>query len=467
MTEATIRYLTAVRAACEALVQSPDDPLARRRLEQASQILGVLIADAQNSDRLEHRAALEFQQLLAERGEGCAADRGGDFQTARAAVAKAIRSPNAMAGVDAENFCGRAVEIERRLYVESDRALRESAAPQAGGKEEGGTGAPRASAISDYLTVVFERPVEVTAINTVSLGYSKATYLIDVRPSADIPISLVIRMDRPFNFLGTTVVDEYPVLEVLYDSGIAVPRPYALEPSGAVLGQPFLVVGRVYGRNVGSHFSFPPANPDLCRQMGATLAHIHRLPIERFGPGLRGTGQTGKEQVAAEIDRYHADWTSLHADCPTLDAAFRWIQDHAADAVGARTLVHGDFSLSNVLVTDDNRISALLDWEFTQLGFPAADLGWFHTAAQRLASWEEFLAAYASAGGVLPPTTQLNFYVLWGLLRLAVMNFQVATGFESGRMHDLKHAYAGLMFTRECVRRVGAFLGPLLAVAGV
>jgi aminoglycoside phosphotransferase (APT) family kinase protein len=460
-----IRYLTAVRSTCEALVRSPDDPAARRGLEQACQILNVLISDANTSPRLEARAAREFNRLL-EPLRGADSPQGADdFAAAKTAISQAIRSPNALSAVAAMDFGRRAVEIERQLYLDADQALREeSRASQPGGKEQGG-GTPSAAAISTYLSGIFERPMEVCAINTVSLGYSKATYLLEIRGSADVPASLVIRMDRPFNFLGTTVIDEYPILNVLHENGVAVPRAYALERTGAVLGQPFVVVSRVYGRNVGSHFSFPPPNPQLCAQMGATLAQIHRLPAERFGPGLRGTGQSGEEQIAAEIDRYHADWTALHAICPTMDAAFRWIKEHAAQAVGPRTLVHGDFSLSNVLVSDDNRISALLDWEFTQLGSPAADIGWFYTAAQRLASWEEFLAAYRSAGGRVPAKPQLDFYVLWGLLRLAVMNFQVATGFEAGRMHDIKHAYAGLLFTRECVRRVGAFLGPLLATA--
>jgi len=36
-------------------------------------------------------------------------------------------------------------------------------------------------------------------------------------------------MDRPLNLLGTTVTDEYPILTTLYENGISVPRPYALE----------------------------------------------------------------------------------------------------------------------------------------------------------------------------------------------------------------------------------------------
>jgi aminoglycoside phosphotransferase (APT) family kinase protein len=222
-----------------------------------------------------------------------------------------------------------------------------------------------------------------------------------------------------------------------------------------------LVVSRVYGKNVGSHFSFPPPNPDLCAQMGATLAQIHSLSVEQFGARLRGVGQSSEAQIAAEIARYHADWTALDALCPSVDATFRWIQEHASDAVGVRSLVHGDFSLSNVLVSEDNRVTALLDWEFSQLGTPAADIGWYFTAAERLASWEYFLGAYGAAGGTVPAKKSLDFYRLWGLLRLTVMTFQVESAFEAGRMDDIKQAYAGLFFSRECVRRLGAFLSGL------
>ena len=38
-------------------------------------------------------------------------------------------------------------------------------------------------------------------------------------------------------------------------------------------------------------------------------------------------------------------------------------------------LVHGDFGPQNVLIQDD-RITALLDWEFAHIGQPVEDLAW-------------------------------------------------------------------------------------------
>jgi aminoglycoside phosphotransferase (APT) family kinase protein len=459
-----IDYLTTVRAACEAVMQTQGDPLTRRRLEQVCHVLATLICDAKSSPRLEARALDRFRRLVGPH-QSPAAERTEDFDGARTLVAKLIESPEAIRGADAIDFCKEAVEIEREYVLGQQHALREESQSVAGAASgDSRSASPDAGALSLYLSGVFAQPVSVSEVNAVSLGYSKATYLLGIRASGDLPSALVIRMDRPFNFLGTTVIDEYPILRVLHESGVSVPRPYALEDTGRVLGQPFLVVSRVYGGNVGSHFSFPPRNAGLCAQIGAKLAQIHRVPVEKFGPRLRGAAQSPREQIAGEIARYHADWSSLHAVSPTMEAAFRWIRQHAEDAVSdARTLVHGDYSLSNLLISDEGEIAAILDWEFTQLGPPAADIGWFFTAAERLASFKEFLAAYRAAGGRVPPKEQLDFFILWGLVRLAVMNFQVDSGIESGRMHDIKHAYAAITFTRECVGRVGACLSELLS----
>jgi aminoglycoside phosphotransferase (APT) family kinase protein len=461
--EAIIRYLATVRATCAAVVQAPDDSLSRRRLEQVCQVLNALISDAKVAPRLEARAVDRYRDLLLSHRESLTPQAVEEYASARALVAKLIAAPDTMLDARGIDFCRRAVQIEHEFLQNGEQARRLESQPALGANEPARSEIPDAAVLSEYLSGVFAAPAEVSEIATVSLGYSKATFLLGIRSSAAVPAALVVRMDRPFNFLGTTVIDEYPILQVLYDNGVSVPRPYALERTGGVLGQPFLVVSRVYGRNIGSHFHFPAPNPALCATIGAKLAQIHGVPAAQFGPGLRGTAQPAAEQIAAEIERYHADWSALEMASPTMEAAFQWIKRHAGDAVGPRSLVHGDFSLSNLLISDADDVASILDWEFAQLGPPAADLGWFFIAAGHLASWEEFLAAYRAAGGPVPAKKQLDLFVLWGMVRLAVMNFQVESGFERGRMHDIKHAYAAVSFARECVLRVGAYLSELLA----
>jgi aminoglycoside phosphotransferase (APT) family kinase protein len=439
-------------------MQEAIDPAARRKLEQVCEVLSTLTCEAKSSPELEAQAFDGFRRLLGKAPP--------DFQTAKAWVAGIIGSQDAPNDHATREFIRAAVAIDAELLQSLARTLRaECQAPRPSAKQDAPGGVPDAAALADYLCGVFGRPVEVLGITTASLGYSKATYLIDIRRSAaDVPQSLVIRMDRPLNLLGTTVTDEYPILTTLYENGISVPRPYALERTGAVLGQPFLIVSRVGGRNVGSHFSFPPRNAALCRELGARLADIHRIPVASFGAGLRGALESAEEQMTAEIARYYADWSALGIASPTMETAFRWIREHAHEAIGPRKLVHGDFSLSNVMISEEGTVSAILDWEFAQLGFPAADIGWFFTSAEHLASFEEFLAAYRSAGGSPPPKKQIDFFVLWGMLRLAVMNCQVERAFEEGRMTDIRHAVVAISFSRQQMLRVSACLGKLLAV---
>ncbi|HEY3483208.1 MAG TPA: phosphotransferase family protein, partial [Streptomyces sp.] len=42
---------------------------------------------------------------------------------------------------------------------------------------------------------------------------------------------------------------------------------------------------------------------------------------------------------------------------------------------GAPAVVHGDYRLDNVLIGEDDRLTAVLDWEMSTLGDPLTDLG--------------------------------------------------------------------------------------------
>ncbi len=67
----------------------------------------------------------------------------------------------------------------------------------------------------------------------------------------------------------------------------------------------------------------------------------------------------------------------------------------AASAGAARTLVHGDFRMGNVVVGPDG-LRAVLDWELAHVGDPHEDLAWMCTRTWR------FGHASAPVGGVGP-----------------------------------------------------------------
>lgn len=116
--------------------------------------------------------------------------------------------------------------------------------------------------------------------------------------------------------------DEFRLLRVLREAGLAVPEPYLLDESGTILPAPFLVIEYIEGK-----VEFAPADVnEYARQMAAQLAAIHRVQADvSFLPGQ------------------------------------------------GRALLHGDFWPGNLLWRD-GRLIAVVDWEDAVLGEPLADV---------------------------------------------------------------------------------------------
>ena len=454
------RYLRAVRAAGVAALPSIQDLHQRRTLEQACVVLGRLIVETGVLAELEARAGGDYLQLFA---TALSAANESDPQQARCRVQELLSSGAEMP----HELLARVIGIEREYLLGFENAFRSELAAAAGEERAAHSADPGqdTAALSEYMSRVFDVEVRVRSLETMALGYSKRTVLAALHSaSGHVPETVVLRIDRRFNYLATTVLDEYPILKVLHARGIPVPCPYALEPSGGILGEPFLVLERLRGQNIGSHFRFPAQNRPLARKLAAVLARIHSVPIEEFGATLKHVADSPRGQLQAEVERAYEEWVRLRRVSPVIEAAFGWLRRNVSLAEGPRALVHGDFSLSNVLIDEHEEVAGILDWEFAHSGNPLADVGWFYMAATHLAGWDYFLGAYREAGGLPGDERQLAFFVLWGAVRLAVISNQAESGFEEGRSADIKDAFAGSSFLREATLRVTDRLADVLHV---
>ncbi len=195
---------------------------------------------------------------------------------------------------------------------------------------------------------------------------------------------------------------EYELLGVLYRLGIPVPEPLLLDTTGQLLAGPFLVMAFVEGSN-----DVPAHALDTCLEtMATTLAGLHDLPSEVL-PEL-----PPRTDPLPELFDYLPElpeWRSLREYLSQL---------HDSAYLGRPALLHGDFWPGNLLWQDD-RLTAILDWEDAALGEPVADVAgcrlellWeFGSRAvdhftqayarkhpldiQRLALWEVFVASAA------------------------------------------------------------------------
>ena len=280
----------------------------------------------------------------------------------------------------------------------------------------------------------FAGPLSVTQFKG---GQSNPTYRLDT-PAA----SYVLRRKPPGKLLpGAHAVErEYRVLSALGSAGFPVPRVHDLCDDEAVIGTPFYVMDLVEGRIVWeAHF------PGLTRKaraahfdaMNATIARLHG-----FDPQALGLGDFGK--AAGFVERQVARWSKQYlADSdagrlPTMDRLVDWLEKHLPPDSGLSRIAHGDFRCDNMIFDPAApTVVAVLDWELSTLGDPAADftyhllmyrmpsaifsgLAGMDLGALGIPSEEEYVAAYCRRTG-RDGLAHVDYLVVFCLFRLAAI----------------------------------------------
>ena len=232
----------------------------------------------------------------------------------------------------------------------------------------------------------FSGPVTVSQFKG---GQSNPTYRIDAGSR-----SYVLRRKPPGKLLpGAHAVDrEYRVLAALGAQGFAVPKAYGLCEDESVIGTAFYVMDMVPGRIVWeAHF------PDMSREdraahfdaMNANIAQLHS-----YDPGAIGLGDYGKptgfveRQVSRWSKQYLADTDA--GRLPAMDELVKWLGKHLPPDSGRSSVVHGDYRCDNMIFdATEPRVRAVLDWELSTLGDPAADFT-YHLLMYRMPAGPSF-----------------------------------------------------------------------------
>ena len=220
-----------------------------------------------------------------------------------------------------------------------------------------------------------------------------------------------------------------PVAELVASSNQVNP----LEASFMVLSA---VEGETIARKILRDDEFAHAREVLPAQLGTALAQLHSIPLDRV-PALPETDQ---------VEQYRTMLDTLDQPHPTFELAFRWLDAHRPSST-ARTIVHGDFRLGNVMVGPDG-LRAVLDWELAHIGDPMEDLGWLCVKAWRFGSalpvagvgrYEQLFAAYEAAGGASIDPDVVRWWEVLGTLKWGIMCILQANAHLAGftRSHEL------------------------------
>jgi len=289
-------------------------------------------------------------------------------------------------------------------------------------------------------------------------GHSNLTYLLRVGER-----ELVLRRP-PFGAKIKSAHDmgrEYLILARLADVYPKVPRVLANCEDEAVLGAPFYVMERLKGIILramapkGLELT-PAVMRALAESFVDNLVEIHRVDYRAAGLGDLG-------RPAGYVRRQIEGWTQRYInartdDIPDIERVAEWLAGHMPSEVDA-TLIHNDFKYDNLVLAleDVSRIVGVLDWEMATIGDPLMDLGtslgyWVDpgdppelqtlrfglTTLPGNLNRRELAQRYAQHSG--RDGSNLLFYYVYALWKIAVIVQQIYARYKAGLTHDERFA---------------------------
>lgn len=243
------------------------------------------------------------------------------------------------------------------------------------------------------------------------------------------------------------------IIGATHSAHIKVPEILAELPRGHALGEGFImacVPGEALPSRILRKPEFDTARGALSQQCAAELAKIHATPTEALETCLvrRTPDQLLTEQ--------HQFYQAMGSPTPVFELAFAWLRTHCP-AVEQFTLVHGDFRIGNLLVTPEEGLTSILDWELAHLGDPMRDISFICTPSWRFGNYEleaggfatreQWLTDYEQASGRAINRDIFHWWLVFNTLWWGVTCLRFGSAFKDGSLRTVERAVIGRRVT--------------------
>ena len=314
---------------------------------------------------------------------------------------------------------------------------------------------PLADALAKYISRSMGRPASVRIYKKYVGGFSWLTFGFTLSSDGE-ERDLILRLGHDEGLLSPySARPEYLVLSSLASSAVPVPEVLWHSDDPTILGAPFLVVTKVRGV-VNSPFGKKSqaavlADKQIGEQFVDALAALHNFPWHRTAAKDIAPAATPETAAGIQVERWERMVTESGArPLPLLRYAIDWLKRHKPIAERL-CIVHGDFRSGNFL-QDEERITAVLDWELVHLGDPHEDIAWASLKflsggggdlVSGLVSRDVFMTRYQEATGIVVSEATLKFYEVLSLVKICAINLKAAGRVETGKAPDVRMTSMG------------------------
>jgi aminoglycoside phosphotransferase (APT) family kinase protein len=264
---------------------------------------------------------------------------------------------------------------------------------------------------------------------------------------------------------------EHRIIFALRETEVPVPPIVGLCEDESVNGAPFYVMDFVEGpilrsrKEAEQSFDEAQRGP-IGERVVDTLVSIHAIDPDRVGLGELGKK---REYVARQLHRWQGQWEkSKTRELPLIDDVHLRLSERIPEQ-GAATIVHGDYRLDNMILTEAGEVAAVVDWELCTLGDPLADVGmlivyWSEdgdelmpllqapTTASGLPSRDQVRERYAQRSG--RDLSEIDFYVALGWWKLGIILEGVYSRYAAGQYGKPEESIEGIERFAKIVERL-------------
>ncbi len=174
---------------------------------------------------------------------------------------------------------------------------------------------------------------------------------------------------------------EWALISALGPTAVPVPEALAFCDDVAVTGAHFYVMGCVDG-----HALYNPRDTEKWMPEASRISFARRFievlsELHALDPDEVGLGDLGKKEgyVGRQLKTWYRSWNASIEGAQFDDPRVHTLQEYFLANVpeqGPAKVVHGDYSVHNILTTPEGGIAGVLDWEISTLGDPLADLAY-------------------------------------------------------------------------------------------
>ena len=340
--------------------------------------------------------------------------------------------------------------------------------------------------------------VDVADLRRLTGGASRETWSLDATlhfDGRDDALPLILQRDVLGGRQTIPRSLEFRLVAAAFEAGVPAPAPMFLGDDS--LGGEFFIVRRVDGETLPRRLLredvYAEAREKLPAQLGAALAQIHAIDVTAHQLDALPAPPDGVSPAAFEVQRYEQIFRAIALEPhPAFELAFRWLAARLRGAVeqgaesreqraggaaqqtanskqqtkdskqqtanskgrgaeAARTLVHGDYRMGNILFGPEG-LRLVLDWELAHVGDPMEDLAWMCVRSWRfggdkpvggIGERAAFFAAYEAAGGRKVDPEWVRWWEVFGNLRWGIICLTQARTYIDGHSKSVELASIG------------------------